>query len=871
MKTGNQRIEWLAIMRGLNILLVVIAHAQLINITTGDPFPITDYFSSYLVPVRMPLFIFCSGGLLYLSRIQKNWTVGNLYRDKAQRILCPFLFFVTFYYVLKMAMNVYVKTKVDYSVADFFLSFAVYSNHPSVHLWFLAVLMWFMLLYPLFQWLCQKDMRMILFLAFSIGIYFIDTQPDPQKNYFFLLTLNHYLVYFFAGIFFFRFRLYEYLNYWWTTLLLVALYVLFYTLGLWLLTSMTGILAAVSLCRQLSRFLPGLFSSFREYIYQIYLISLIFQGLVELILWRKLFYSPQMVVPFFVLNILLGLYVPVLISKLVERTSYRWLHLALGLKKAKSQEPIANSQQPTAPEQGRVGATVRKFVLLLFCIISLPLQADSYDPDNYKPEIDTTKIEKTNLPIVFIDTRCGGEETQAIHKDWRIAARMKIISNADGTNYGDTIAHPDQTVDYEGWIAIRYRGNTSFNNSLKKPYNFKTMKTADPDGDKLKTELLGMPKDNTWVLLAPYGDRSLLRDVLVWQLARPYFDYTPRCRYCELVLDGIYYGIFVLAENIRKGKYRLNLDDPGLSGDELTGGYQLQIDRNDEPCFISKYKAVDSNGNAYSAYYQIYLQYKHPDYEEMDPVQIEYIQQRVEQMEDALASDDFTNPDTGYRQYLDPMSFIDQQLSQEISGNVDGYRLSTNIYKHRDSQDPRFKTALWDFNLAFANSNATNAKDTDFWRYQNTYLTNYNAFNKVPFWWMRLMEDPAYVTLLKERYAQYRNENYTIKHIEATIDSITTLLSTDGALERNNTTWKMFKSSTYDMQIDQIKQWIRSRIEWMDLQLDYDPSGIIMPSADFNKRIVGYYTLKGERIKTPSHNTIVIVRYSDGTARKIKM
>ena len=96
MKTGNQRIEWLAIMRGLNILLVVIAHAQLINITTGDPFPITDYFSSYLVPVRMPLFIFCSGGLLYLSRIQKNWTVGNLYRDKAQRILCPFLFFVTF-------------------------------------------------------------------------------------------------------------------------------------------------------------------------------------------------------------------------------------------------------------------------------------------------------------------------------------------------------------------------------------------------------------------------------------------------------------------------------------------------------------------------------------------------------------------------------------------------------------------------------------------------------------------------------------------------------------------------------------------------------------------------------------------------------
>ena len=509
-------------------------------------------------------------------------------------------------------------------------------------------------------------------------------------------------------------------------------------------------------------------------------------------------------------------------------------------------------------------------LVVMGLVSSLPIEADSYDPDNFRPTVDTIKMDHTNLPIVFIDTRCGGEKTTSIHKDYRIAARMKIISNVDGTNYGDTLKHPNQTVDYEGWIAIRYRGNTSFTNSPKKPYNFKTMKTAETNGEKQKTALLGMPKDNTWVLLAPYIDRSLLRDVLVWQLARPYFDYTPSCRYCELVLDGIYYGIYILAENIRKGKNRLNLNDPGLSGDELTGGYQLQIDRNNEPYFTSTYKAVDSNGKAYSYYNKIYFQYKHPDYEEMAPEQIAYIQHRVQQMEDALASDDFTNPDTGYRQYLDPMSFIDQQLSQEITGNVDGYRLSTNIYKHRDSQDARFKTALWDFDLAFGNTKSANATETDFWRYQNTYLTDYNAENKVPFWWMRLMEDPAYVTQLKERYAQYRHENYRTQHIEATIDSIVTLLDTEGALERNNTAWKMFVKSTYDMQIDHIKQWLRERIAWIDEQLDYDKSGIIQPSSDFNKRIVGYYTLKGERIASPRRNSITIVRYSDGTSRIMK-
>ena len=512
----------------------------------------------------------------------------------------------------------------------------------------------------------------------------------------------------------------------------------------------------------------------------------------------------------------------------------------------------------------------RHFHIILFLLLSaLPagMLADTYDRDNYPPK-EIVELEETNLPIVFIDTRGPADTTQAIHQDWRIAARMKIISNANGINYCDTLAHPDQTVDYEGWVAIRYRGNTSFTNSPKKPYNFKTMASADPEGEKQKAALLGMPKDNTWVLLAPHTDRSLLRDVLMFQLARPYFDYVPRCRHCELVLDGVYYGIYVLAESIRKGSNRLNLDDPGESGDALTGGYLLQIDRDDEPHFISTYKPVDKNGKEYTSQNKIFLQYKHPEYEDITDSQKEYIQQRVKQMEDALASNDFADPVKGYRQFIDPMSFIDQQLSQEFSGNVDGYRLSTNIYKHRDSQDPRFKTTLWDFNLAFANTSVANAKDTDFWRYQNTYLTNYNAINKVPFWWMRLMDDTQYVRKLKRRWAKYRNESYSNEHIEATIDSITTLLSSGGALERNNTTWKMFIWSTYWDEIERLKKWISERVAWMDEQLGFDGSPLL-PDYSFGKRIMGYYGVDGRQLSAPPARGPFIVRFQDGTARMV--
>lgn len=512
----------------------------------------------------------------------------------------------------------------------------------------------------------------------------------------------------------------------------------------------------------------------------------------------------------------------------------------------------------------------RYTLLLLMSLCITSARADRYDRYNYRPAA-SVELAETNLPIVFIDTRCDGDTTKIIHRDWRVAARMKIVNNDGGTNYGDTLAHPRQEADYDGWVAIRYRGNSSFTGQPKKPFSIHTMKTDDVEGPKLKTEILGMPRDHSWVLLAPYTDRSLIRDALMFQLARPYFDYTPRCRHCELVVDGIYYGVYLLAENIRKGKNRLNLDDPGTDGDELTGGYQVQVDRNDEDhYYTSKYFAVDSLGRTYSAYRRIYFQYKHPEYDEMTPPQLEYLHSRIDQMEDALASDDFANPDTGYRQYLDQLSFIDYQLSQEFCGNIDAYRLSTNLYKHRDSQDPRFKTAIWDFDLAFGNTTNCNATLTDFWRYQNSHFTSFNAYNKVPFWWMRLMEDPLYVDSLRQRWAQYRQQSYSIAHIVATIDSLTAMLSARGALDRNFAAWPVWGKNiapnyktvnTYDKEIAQLKRWIGQRVAWMDQQLGYDDpdiSSLQQPATRTDGRTPGYYSLHGLRLVSPPRKGIYI-------------
>lgn len=326
------RIAWLSVLRGLNIALIVMYHVQLVDLSTGMNHAFCEMASFPFNPLRVPLFIFISGGLLYLSRIRKGWSVDRLYIDKAQRILIPFVFFVTFYYVFKLSLGAFVKTPVHASLIDYLESFIIFEGHASAPLWFLATLSVLMLLYPLFGWLCEKDLRMVVFLLLSSAFYFADFSSLAERNYFYLFKMNLYLVFFFAGIFFFKYRIHQYLDHIIPFCLSVICYALSYWQDIPLLTPSLGILMMCSGCLLVARRLPGLFSSFSEYIFQIYLMSMIFQAFVELILWRRLFYYEPLFPLFYVLNVAAGIFLPVLVAKVMERCPWRWLRLCFGLK-----------------------------------------------------------------------------------------------------------------------------------------------------------------------------------------------------------------------------------------------------------------------------------------------------------------------------------------------------------------------------------------------------------------------------------------------------------------------------------------------------------------------------------------------------------
>ena len=475
-------------------------------------------------------------------------------------------------------------------------------------------------------------------------------------------------------------------------------------------------------------------------------------------------------------------------------------------------------------------AVVVWLLLMLHCSWFVS-PACAQQADNYRSRLRNrnVKIEQTNLPIVFINV-----SGRMILRDSYILGRMKIIHNGDGQlNYADTVGHPGQTIDYEGYIALKYRGNTSFDQSDKKPFAFRTLETnvlPDYGGQKQKVKILGMKKDNKWGFIAPWCDEAMVRDVLSFELARPWFDWVPHARFCEVILDGTYYGVYALCERVSKGKHRLDLNDPGADNGDLTGDYHVSVDHGYDPYYTSKHHPWQSlDGSRVATWYTIKYEYEDPEddeFWEMPDGTREALHAEIDKMEDAFAADNWQDPVKGYRSHVDVQSFIDYMLATELAMNIDGYRLSTHLYKHSDTRaltdgvDARWKTTLWDFNIAWGNADYYDGDKTDRWQ----YMLNINHQGDgcpVPFYWYRMLQDTAYVSAMKQRWQQYRQTNHADEALMATVDSLTRLLTANGASARNEQAWGIFSrdniwpipyyAGNYTQAVQYLKNWIRQR------------------------------------------------------------
>ena len=425
-----------------------------------------------------------------------------------------------------------------------------------------------------------------------------------------------------------------------------------------------------------------------------------------------------------------------------------------------------------------------------------------YDNKTTPPSPHATFL-SSNLPIVFINTN-----ERAIIDELRIVVDMGIINNTQDrrNNIVDSFNH------YNGKINIEIRGHTT-QAFQKKSYSFTTLNST---GNKVNASLLGMPEENDWILYAPYADKSLMRNVLVCKLSKKMGRYASRTHYCELVINGNYQGIYVLMEKIKRDKYRVNIPKLTLNdttGDQLTGGYIIRIDRTDKDFWKSPYPIDEEIALKASFIYH----YPKPD--NILDVQKNYIKNYITEFEAALHNINFNDSTEGYMNYIDAGSFIDFMIVNELSKNIDAYRLSTFMYKDRDGRGGKLTMGpLWDFNFSFGLADYLDGYKKEGWVY--------NSMRHIPFWWNSLLQDISFQEQVKKRWKELREGPLHTDTIMETIDSQASLL--EESQKRNFTKWpalgadefwpNYFLGKTYQEEVDYLKSWIVNRLVWLDAQ-----------------------------------------------------
>ena len=415
----------------------------------------------------------------------------------------------------------------------------------------------------------------------------------------------------------------------------------------------------------------------------------------------------------------------------------------------------------------------------------------------------------SNLPIVVITQPPG----QTINDAARIVCDMGVIDNGTGVRNYMT----DSFNDYNGKIAIEVRGSTS-QQYPKKSYGFETQ---DALGMNFNVPLLGLPIENDWILYGPYPDKTLLRDVLTYDLSQKFGHYASNWRYCELVIDGDYKGLYILLERVKRDNNRVDvarLDADDLAGDSLTGGYIVKVD-----------KLTGEVGYSWTSAYnnEVVFQFHDPEYDELNPIQASYMEDFVTDFEQATWGPQFDDPNLGFDQYIDRTSFYDFFILQELGRTVDGYRSSSFMHKDKNSGAWNGKLVagpMWDFNLSYGNADYCDADLTTGWQYNFDEVCNFTS--AIPFWWEKLLQSTSYRNGLRCRWEELRQGPLHTDTIHQWIDSMVNYLSE--ARIRNfqewpiigvYVNWNAFVGATYEEDVTYLKNYIAQRALWMDANI----------------------------------------------------
>ena len=419
---------------------------------------------------------------------------------------------------------------------------------------------------------------------------------------------------------------------------------------------------------------------------------------------------------------------------------------------------------------------------------------------------DSHLYQVTNLPTVSIHTKDGAIPTD---KEHQIVSQLTIISD-NGTKL---LSEPG---------TIRERGNAS-RDFPKKPYRIKF--------DKKQHVLDAPAKAKKWTLINNYGDKTLMRNLLAFELSRRLgMPYTPYGTAVDVLLNGEYKGCYQLCDQIQVHKKRVNVTEmtpEDNSGIALTGGYLVEVDA-----------YADRENSWFRSNSRNPVTIKSPSEDSITTDQRNYIRAHFNKMENDLD------------RYVDKNTFLRHFLVGELSGNTDTY-WSLYMYKERDD-DTMYTGPVWDFDIAFDNDYRTypvNNKSDYIYRSGGSYAGTMKQMVDI-----FVLQNQTSQAKLLEIWDQARRTHVTEESLVAYIDQMEEELEASQRL--NFMRWPILNTKvhmnpktwgSYKAEVENVRRFMKERLTWMDKRLGYtyDPSGIQEMEVDWDLPYE-VYTLSGQ-------------------------
>ena len=317
---------------------------------------------------------------------------------------------------------------------------------------------------------------------------------------------------------------------------------------------------------------------------------------------------------------------------------------------------------------------------------------------------ETVCLRQSSLPSLRLTL--NGTTLDQIHQD----KDVKYPGNDLVLTDGDDVL--------TGTVEIKGRGNSTWREYAKKPYQIKFSK---------KTSVLGMPAAKKWILLANASDDSMIRTRLVYDAAEQMdFPFVTEYQYVDLWIDGQYLGVYLLGEKAEIGKGRLNLQDPAGAMFELDNGFATDED----------HYFFEGRLNSYFALKEIVEE----DDEHIQQAMTNF-QTAMTRLTTALTSQGWENLSLSQlNEMIDVDSLARYYLMNEYVLN--GESFFTSFFWYQDgASDVLHVGPLWDFDTCMGN--------------KNEKVTDYNA-SSTSVLMKKMLNIPAFYQRVQELYTRYK-------------------------------------------------------------------------------------------------------------------